>query len=40
VLYRVLVWRSRVAAWRMWEDNIKLDHEGVHWIHVAQGTDK
>jgi hypothetical protein len=24
----------------MWEDNIKLDLEGVHWIHVAQGTDK
>ena len=24
----------------MWEDNIKLDLEGVHWIHVTQGSDK
>ena len=24
----------------MWVDNTKLELEGVHWIHVAQGTDK
>jgi hypothetical protein len=37
--------RQLGISWRRWEDNIRMDHQGivwkgVDWIHLAQDTDQ